>query len=162
MSDRIKLLTDNRYGPCDHRTQHGPFEPISGVSTAAFGFLGDYLIGFTDIVRGTVSRSDGPPLRGHYTATCLGDVHAEDGNPKTEENKKESEGRPLGTSRSIKGLTRIASATAKLPMDLTLAVAEGLHNAPKIYGDRTVRQMPKVTGMGSGVKAAGKVRELAS
>ena len=57
---------------------------------------------------------------------------------------------------------RIAGATIKLPMDMTLAMTQGLHNAPKLYGDSTVRHMHKVTGVGSGLKAAGKVRKLAN
>jgi hypothetical protein len=68
---------------------------------------------------------------------------------------------PKTASRSMQGLTRIASATIKAPMDIALSMAQGLHNAPKIYGDRTVREMHKVTGLGSGLKAAGKVRKLA-
>jgi hypothetical protein len=66
------------------------------------------------------------------------------------------------TPRSMKGLARIAGATIKLPMDMTLAMTQGLRNAPKLYGDSTVRHMHKVTGVGSGLKAAGKVRKLAN
>ena len=62
----------------------------------------------------------------------------------------------------MKGLARIAGATIKLRMDMTLAMTQGLHNVPKLYGDSTVRHMHKVTGVGSGLKAAGKVRKLAN
>lgn len=42
-------------------------------------------------------------------------------------------------------------------MDFTLGLARGFHNAPKLYGDESVRQADKVTGLQSGLKAAGKV-----
>jgi hypothetical protein len=40
-------------------------------------------------------------------------------------------------------------------MDLTLAVAQGFHNAPRLYGDTTVRRPVRITGIRSGLKAAG-------
>lgn len=42
------------------------------------------------------------------------------------------------------------------PMDFTLSLAQGFHNAPKLYGDDTVRDPEKITGFHSGLKAAGK------
>jgi len=45
----------------------------------------------------------------------------------------------------------------KSPMDFTLGIARGFHNAPKLYGDDTVRPQEKVTDFQSGLKAAGKV-----
>ena len=41
-------------------------------------------------------------------------------------------------------------------MDFTLSLAQGFHNAPRLYGDKTVRPLEKVTGFRSGLKAAGK------
>lgn len=41
------------------------------------------------------------------------------------------------------------------PMDLALALAQGFHNAPRLYGDTTVRRPVRVTGIKSGFKAAG-------
>jgi hypothetical protein len=38
------------------------------------------------------------------------------------------------------GIGRTGEAVARLPMDLTLAVAQGFHNAPRLYGDSTVRK----------------------
>lgn len=40
-------------------------------------------------------------------------------------------------------------------MDFSLGLAQGFHNAPKLYGD-DVRPAQKITGFGSGLKAAGK------
>lgn len=41
-------------------------------------------------------------------------------------------------------------------MDLSLAVAQGFHNAPRLYGDTSVRTPTRITGMKSGLKAAGE------
>ncbi len=54
-----------------------------------------------------------------------------------------------------KGLTKSGEALAKAPMDLSLAIAQGFHNAPRLYGDSTVRRPIRVTGMHSGLNAAG-------
>ena len=56
-----------------------------------------------------------------------------------------------------KGVHRIVGAGFKSPMDFSLNVARGFHNAPKLYGDETVRQNEKITDLQSGLKAAGKV-----
>lgn len=56
-----------------------------------------------------------------------------------------------------RGVGRIVEVGLKSPMDFTLALARGFHNAPKLYGDDTVRNPDKVTGFKSGLKTAGKV-----
>jgi hypothetical protein len=129
--------------------------------TAAIGLLGDYLLGFTDVVRGTFSRDDEPTTPDREIPANSGTVQVQDDTSDVEEDNKRRGDMSKTTSRSMQGLTRIASATIKAPMDITLSTAQGLHNAPKIYGDRTVREMDKVTGLGSGLKAAGKLRKRA-
>ncbi|KAJ5801662.1 CAZyme family GT1 [Penicillium psychrosexuale] len=42
-----------------------------------------------------------------------------------------------------------------LPTDLTLSLSKGFHNAPMLYHDRMVKDMPKVMGFRSGLAAAG-------
>jgi hypothetical protein len=39
-------------------------------------------------------------------------------------------------------------------MDMTLAMTQGFHNAPKLYGDSTVRQMHQVTGSGQWIESS--------
>ena len=51
---------------------------------------------------------------------------------------------------------RIAAAGIKAPMDFTLSIAKGFHNAPKLYGDETVRKSERITDFQSGLRAAGK------
>ena len=58
---------------------------------------------------------------------------------------------------AAKGAQRIVAAGMKSPIDFTLGIARGFHNAPKLYGDDTVRPHEKVTDFQSGLKAAGKV-----
>lgn len=41
-------------------------------------------------------------------------------------------------------------------MDLSLAIAQGFHNAPRLYGDDTVRTPIRITGIKSGLRAAGE------
>jgi UDP:flavonoid glycosyltransferase YjiC (YdhE family) len=60
------------------------------------------------------------------------------------------------TLDTSKGVQRIVGAGFKSPMDFTLGVAKGFHNAPKLYGDETVRKTDQVTDFKSGLKAAAK------
>ncbi|KAK0621464.1 hypothetical protein B0T17DRAFT_641340 [Bombardia bombarda] len=54
-----------------------------------------------------------------------------------------------------KGAAKTATALARAPVDLSLALAQGFHNAPRLYGDDTVRRPTRVTGIKSGLRAAG-------
>ncbi|KAF1829068.1 UDP-Glycosyltransferase/glycogen phosphorylase [Decorospora gaudefroyi] len=51
------------------------------------------------------------------------------------------------------GFRKTGHAIARFPMDITLAVTQGFHNAPRLYGDETVRRPPRVTGFHSGARA---------
>ncbi|KAI4267035.1 MAG: hypothetical protein LQ337_008552 [Flavoplaca oasis] len=53
------------------------------------------------------------------------------------------------------GLAKSGEALARAPMDLSLAIAQGFHNAPRLYGDTTVRTPLRITGIKSGLHAAG-------
>ena len=54
------------------------------------------------------------------------------------------------------GLAKAGAAIAKAPMDISLALVRGFHNAPRLYGDSTVRTPRRVQGIKSGLKAAGE------
>lgn len=58
-----------------------------------------------------------------------------------------------------KSMGRIVGLGLKTPLDFTTGIANGFRNAPRLYGDETVRQPGKITGFHSGLKTAGKVRE---
>ncbi|KAH6850045.1 hypothetical protein B0I37DRAFT_390386 [Chaetomium sp. MPI-CAGE-AT-0009] len=53
-----------------------------------------------------------------------------------------------------RGAVKSASALARTPVDLIQSLAQGFHNAPRLYGDDTVRRPTRVTGMKSGLRAA--------
>lgn len=72
--------------------------------------------------------------------------------------KSTNENDKIVGSRASKGLGRMTAATLRSPMTFSVALAQGAHNAPKMWGDKTVRPQEKITGFGSGLKAAGKVR----
>ncbi|KAK3642642.1 hypothetical protein LTR56_010690 [Elasticomyces elasticus] len=55
-----------------------------------------------------------------------------------------------------KGIRKIVGAGFSSPMDFTMGLAKGFHNAPKLYGDDTVRKPAQVTDFRSGVTAATK------
>jgi hypothetical protein len=55
-----------------------------------------------------------------------------------------------------KGVSRIVGTALRAPMDITLSLAQGFHNFPKMYGDSTVRHTDNITGFGTGLKVAGK------
>lgn len=57
---------------------------------------------------------------------------------------------------TTKGITRIVGAGVRAPMDLSLAVTRGFHNAARLYGEEP-RHVDKVTGIKSGLKTSGKV-----
>lgn len=52
-----------------------------------------------------------------------------------------------------RGALKSASAIVRTPVDLCLALAQGFHNAPRLYGDDTVRRPTRVTGIRSGLRA---------
>lgn len=51
------------------------------------------------------------------------------------------------------GFRKTGHALARLPMNITLGLTQGFHNAPRLYGDETVRRPPRVTGVHSGLRA---------
>ena len=71
---------------------------------------------------------------------------------------------PVGSRNMDRGpgkvLGNFIGGAVRSPMELTLTLARGFHNAPKIYGDTTVRQPDKITDLQTGLKMAGKVCSL--
>jgi hypothetical protein len=52
--------------------------------------------------------------------------------------------------------SRVAEVGLSVPMDFANNLAQGFHNVPKLYQDHTVRPHETVTGMKSGLQAAGR------
>jgi UDP:flavonoid glycosyltransferase YjiC (YdhE family) len=51
------------------------------------------------------------------------------------------------------GFKKTGGAIARFPMNLSVALTQGFHNAPRLYGDETVRRPPRITGLHSGLRA---------
>ena len=54
------------------------------------------------------------------------------------------------------GLKRAGTAILTMPNDFHVAIAQGFHNAPRLWGDATVRKPIRITGVKSGFTAARK------
>ncbi|KAJ4391473.1 hypothetical protein N0V93_005090 [Gnomoniopsis smithogilvyi] len=61
---------------------------------------------------------------------------------------------PWYVNEVSRGALKSAGALASAPIDLSIALAQGFHNAPRLYGDDTVRRPQRVTGIQSGLRAA--------
>ena len=68
---------------------------------------------------------------------------------------------PIGHAKLDKNPAEVAGRTLygiwAAPFEATLSIARGFHNAPKLYGDDTVRKADKVDSFHSGIRQAGKV-----
>ncbi|RMZ75788.1 hypothetical protein DV738_g5273, partial [Chaetothyriales sp. CBS 135597] len=66
------------------------------------------------------------------------------------------EHRPVVVSKAVgKGLGQTARAIVCMPADVLYAITLGFRNAPRLYGDRTVRPLPRpITGFRLGVRTA--------
>jgi len=51
------------------------------------------------------------------------------------------------------GVKKSTLSLLKAPMNLSVALTQGFHNAPRLYGDETVRRPPRITGFHSGLRA---------
>ncbi|KAL9109293.1 MAG: hypothetical protein Q9227_006048 [Pyrenula ochraceoflavens] len=54
---------------------------------------------------------------------------------------------------TARGVGHSMKALAKMPLDFYYAMTLGFHNAPRLYGDHTVRPTPHIYGMKSGLAA---------
>ena len=70
------------------------------------------------------------------------------------ENERKDTNIGMGT---LKGITRILKASARAPGNFAAGMGQGAHNAPRLWGDKTVRLQEPVTGIVSGILAGGKV-----
>jgi hypothetical protein len=87
-------------------------------------------------------EQNGRPKLGQRHSTTLSQLSAPD-EPLAEEWVKETG----------HGFKKTGAAIIRSPMHLSLAIAQGFHNAPRLYGDETVRRPPRITGFYSGMRA---------
>ena len=60
----------------------------------------------------------------------------------------------------VNGAGTVVGATLRAPANFTLALAQGAHNMPRLWNDRTVREQHKINGVGSGIAVGCKVSVL--
>jgi UDP:flavonoid glycosyltransferase YjiC (YdhE family) len=121
----------------------------SSLAAALQGRLGSQLRHRSGSRSGSNSRSSSP----HRTNTNQSQSSTQTQPQGGETNLREVIDAAFGTS---KGVSRIVGAGFKSPMDFTHALAKGFHNAPKLYGDESVRKPDKITDFRSGLRAATK------
>ncbi|THW18319.1 UDP-Glycosyltransferase/glycogen phosphorylase [Aureobasidium pullulans] len=121
----------------------------SSLAAALQGRLGGQLRHRSCSRSGSNSRSSSP----HRTNTTQSQASAQSQSQGGETNIREVIDAAFGTS---KGVSRIVGAGFKSPMDFTHALAKGFHNAPKLYGDESVRKPDRITDFRSGLRAATK------
>ncbi|KAJ5765727.1 hypothetical protein N7520_005286 [Penicillium odoratum] len=133
--DKLELLRS-----CDYNINVGPRDPVSGVILAIVDSAGSAIKGFK-YIGSSISRNfktnsfapgDGNYFRDSRAGTCL------------------------------KGIGLASSSLVRAPVHVGMALTQGLHNAPKIWGDRTVRSLQNVHDFPSGLKAGCKVSILQS
>lgn len=64
----------------------------------------------------------------------------------------------IAVVQARRGAQEILNILVIPPMEITLTLSKGFHNAPLLFHDDTVRDSPSVTGIRSGLEAAGMVR----
>lgn len=140
-----------RFRPCDYDLNHGPWDPVSGSTMAVVDLFYDVFKGIGEIGSEffrvpSIGQSQGESSKKQqavqYPARAEVSLNADD---------------KIVGARAAKGIARMTKATVRSPMTFTVALAQGAHNLPKVYGDKTVRPQDKITGVGSGLIAATKV-----
>jgi UDP:flavonoid glycosyltransferase YjiC (YdhE family) len=51
------------------------------------------------------------------------------------------------------GIAKTGKAFLSLPMNVAVDITQGFHNAPRLYGDETVRRSVRISGLHSGLRA---------
>ena len=57
----------------------------------------------------------------------------------------------------VNGAGTVLGASFRAPMNFTLALAQGAHNMPRLWSDRSVREQDEIKGIGSGIAVGCKV-----
>ena len=124
----------------------------------------------TKIARTTSNKSDDSGLHAEKadSASTVDNPCANDGRPATRrEDTNRTMASPLSADSSETlpmqvvedlnwGLKRAGAAILTMPNDFHVAIAQGFHNVPRLWGDATVRKPIRITGVKSGFTAARK------
>lgn len=124
---------------CNYNIRVGLRDLVSGVVLAMVDSAGSGIKGFKEVGSSisrnlkikSFTRGDGNCFRDSRAGPCL------------------------------KGIGRASSSLVRAPAHVRMALKQGLHNAPRIWGDHTVRPLDNIHDFPSGLKACGKVCTLA-
>ncbi|KAJ4264866.1 hypothetical protein NW762_005109 [Fusarium torreyae] len=145
----------------------GPGEPVTGIAGSIASTVGEAFHGVASVPYRWAkrtrsirkSKSKKIPKKTDKTNNNItrhnpadSDDPVDAASLQTETTAGETRGLYVGDIAS--GVERTATAIAKAPVDLSMALAQGFHNAPRLYGDNTVRRPTRVTGFHSGLRAA--------
>jgi hypothetical protein len=160
---RLRLLRHKEWNDFE-----GPGEPVTGIAGSIASTVGEAFHGVASVPyhwakrtksirkRQSLKRSKKTKKTGDKTPqnnTADAENSADAASIHSETTAEETSGQYVGDMAS--GVERTATAIAKAPVDLSMALAQGFHNAPRLYGDNTVRRPIRVTGFHSGLRAAG-------
>ncbi|KAJ4012212.1 hypothetical protein NW752_004606 [Fusarium irregulare] len=160
---RLRLLRHKEWNDFE-----GPGEPVTGIAGSIASTVGEAFHGVASVPyhwakrtksirkRQSVKRSKKTKKPGNKTPqnnTADAENPADAASIHSETTAEETSGQYVDDMAS--GVERTATAIAKAPVDLSMALAQGFHNAPRLYGDNTVRRPIRVTGFHSGLRAAG-------
>ncbi|KAK0674339.1 family 1 putative glycosyltransferase [Cercophora samala] len=169
---KLRLLRHNEWNDFE-----GPGEPVTGVAGSIMGTVGNVFGGIGGVPYRVAKSAKKRKDREKGKRKKRKDEKKKQEDVDGEENGEEPPQVETATTHAIddrrsdssslhsnpaeevahhvgRGALKSASAIAKAPVDLSLALAQGFHNAPRLYGDDTVRRPIRVTGMKSGLKAA--------
>lgn len=153
----------------------GPGEPVTAVAESLMRSLRDIFSGIASApyrLGKTAKRGVGHKMRQKKNKKINEIDQSNDSrqmeqasqSTSTESSKNKARKRSLTSVPSVeqyaedisKSLGRTALAIARAPALLAVALAEGFHNAPRLYGDDTVRRPIRVSGIHSGLIASGR------
>lgn len=146
-----------------YNIDQGPMEPVSGAATAIYGLFYGFSKGVVESVTSldaVIAHSSESGRSGKLTAKIYSSV-VRDRSPTAK--VKRARNTDVPTTRKVPiatGCGNAALAIVRSPMTFTLALAKGAHNAPLLWGDTTVREVPRVAGVRSGVLIGCKVAFL--
>ena len=124
---------------CEYDLNYGPLDPISGAVGAALDSAVQLLQGVKQI---------GASLSGGR------------GNVRSHSNEESGSVERGTNTNGPKGAGKATRAVVQAPVNTGVAITQGIHNAPRLWGGQVSRKQPCVTGLRSGLKAGGNVGNL--
>ncbi|KAF4994009.1 hypothetical protein FGRMN_6043 [Fusarium graminum] len=153
---RLRLLRHKEWNDFE-----GPGEPVTGIAGSIASTVGEAFHGVASVPYHWAKRTRSIRKRKSRRAAKNAKKETNQGGSNdpvdtasmhTDATAEETSGQYVSDIAS--GMGRTATAIAKAPVDLSMALAQGFHNAPRLYGDTTVRRPIRVTGFHSGLRAA--------